>query len=64
MFLIVKPIQEKPVLKVEEPKKKNITLPIKVDKWYLIKPVISKISMFGKVEVTFPIPIKLIANLT
>ena len=64
MFLIVKPIQEKPVLKVEEPKKKNITLPIKVENWYLIEPVISKISMFGKVEVTFPIRVKLIANLT
>jgi hypothetical protein len=64
MFLIVNPIPEKPVLKVEEPKKKNITLPIKVENWYLIEPVISKISMFGKVEVTFPIPIKLIANLT
>jgi hypothetical protein len=43
---------------------KNQTPPMNVDKWYLIEPLITKISIFGKVEVTFSIPLKLISNLT
>jgi len=54
-----------------EPPKLNITVepknkkpPLKVDKWYPIEPVISKISIFGVVEITFSIPVKMQANLT
>jgi hypothetical protein len=59
----VLPIPEPPKLNItEEPK--NKTPPLKVDKWYPIEPVISKISIFGKVEITFSIPVKMLANLT
>jgi hypothetical protein len=62
-YLKVTPIPDPPKInKTAEPK--NKTLPIKVDKWFPIEPVISKISIFGKVEITFSIPVKMLTNLT
>lgn len=39
-------------------------MPVKVEKWYPIEPVISRVSIFGKVEITFSIPVKVMPNLT
>ncbi len=62
--MIVLPIPEPPKLNITEEPPKNKTPPLKVDKWYSIEPVISKISIFGKVEITFSIPVKMQSNLT
>lgn len=63
LFVKVMPIPE-PAVNFTEEAKKNKTIPPKVEKWYPIEPVISRISIFGKVDITFSIPLKAIKNLT
>ena len=56
----IHPIPKKPINITIKPK----DLPMPNIKWVPIEPIISKISIFSKVEITFPIALKFLNNLT